>query len=89
MEAFLKGKLYSQVFEASEKYNHAQFLELDFVLKCTTAMNNLLKRIHDETIDWAKVDKEWCRLFSDLVRKEMSEASADEAATGTKDAKKA
>ena len=89
MEAFLKGKLYSQVFEASEKNNHAQFLELDFVLKCTTAANNLLKRIHTENIDWAKVDKEWCKTFADLVKKELAEASADEVATGTKETKKA
>jgi len=35
------------------------------------------------------VDKEWCKLFSDLVKREMAEASADEVATGTKEAKKA
>jgi len=89
MEAFLKGKIYSQIFEASEKYKHAQFLELDFVLRCTTAANNLLKRIQNESIDWAKVDKEWAKTFADLVKREMSEASADEIATGTKDTKKA
>jgi type IV secretory pathway ATPase VirB11/archaellum biosynthesis ATPase len=89
MEAFLKGKLYSQALDASEKYKHPQFLELDFVLKCTTALNNLLKRIHSESIDWAKVDKEWCRLFSELVKRELSEAAADVEATGEKVAKKA
>jgi type IV secretory pathway ATPase VirB11/archaellum biosynthesis ATPase len=89
MEAFLKGKLYSQVLEASEKYSHPQFLELDFVLRCTTALNNLLKRIHSESIDWAKVDKEWCRLFDGLVKRELAEAAADAEATGEKVAKKA
>ena len=89
MEAFLKGKLYSQVFEASEKHSHPQFLELDFVLRCTTALNNLLKRIHSEDIDWAKVDKEWCKLFSDLVKRELAEASEDLVKTGSKEARKA
>ncbi|MFA6907948.1 MAG: ATPase, T2SS/T4P/T4SS family [Candidatus Micrarchaeia archaeon] len=89
MEAFLKGKLYSQVYEASEKSKHPQFLELDFVLKCTTAANNLLKRVQKEGIDWAKVDKEWCKTFDALAKQELSEASADEEETGTKDAKKA
>ncbi|MCX6771284.1 MAG: ATPase, T2SS/T4P/T4SS family [Candidatus Micrarchaeota archaeon] len=86
MEAFLKGKLYSQIFDASEKYNHAQFLELDFVLKCTTAMNNMLRRVHSEGADWAKVDKEWSKMFDGLVKRELAEASADEVATGTKKA---
>jgi type IV secretory pathway ATPase VirB11/archaellum biosynthesis ATPase len=43
MEAFFKGKLYSQIKETSEKYDEPHFLELDFVLECTTAANNLLK----------------------------------------------
>ena len=59
------------------------------MLKCTTAANNLLKRVQNEAIDWAKVDKEWCKLFDGLVKKELSEASADEASTGTKETKKA
>jgi hypothetical protein len=89
MEAFLKGKFYSQAFEASEKYKHAQFLELDFVLKCTTAMNSMLKRVHGEGIDWAKVDKEWAKTFADLMKRELAEASADAEATGEKQPKKA
>jgi len=89
MEAFLKGKFYSQVLESSEKYNHPQFLELDFVLKCSTSMNNMLKRIHSETIDWAKVDKEWCKAFADLVKRELAEAASDVETTGEKVAKKA
>jgi len=88
MEAFLKGKFYSQVLEASEKYNHPQFLELDFVLRCSTAMNNMLKRIHSEDVDWAKADKEWARLFGDLVKRELAEASEDLVQTGAKEAKK-
>jgi hypothetical protein len=89
MEAFLKGKLYSQIFEAFEKYKHPQFLELDFVLKCTTAQNNLLKRIHSENIDWAKVDKEWSKVFADLMKRELAEASEDFAQTGSKEKKNA
>jgi type IV secretory pathway ATPase VirB11/archaellum biosynthesis ATPase len=87
MEAFLKGKLYSQIYEAYEKYSHPQFLELDFVLKCTTAQNNLLKRIHSENIDWAKVDKEWAKIFSELMKRELDEASDDLAQTGSKEKK--
>ena len=36
MEAFFKGKLYSQILEASQKSENPHMLELDFVLRCTT-----------------------------------------------------
>lgn len=81
MEAFLKGKLYSQIFEASEKHANPQLLELDFVIKCTTAMNNFLKKVHDENMDWGKIDKEWGTQFAALLEKELSEIHADRIAT--------
>jgi len=35
------------------------------------------------------VDKEWCKIFAELAKRELAEASEDIAATGEKSAKKA
>ncbi|VVB99298.1 Uncharacterised protein [uncultured archaeon] len=84
MEAFFKGKMYSQILDASNKYHHPQFLELDFVLACGTAANNMLKKFEEEaaTVNWAAIDREWMKIFAGLVEKELHEAQADAAVTG-------
>ncbi len=84
MEAFFKGKIYSQVFEASEKYGHPHFTELDFVLRCTTAANNMLKQMEAEEgkINWAKVDREWAKTGARLIGDELRESARDEKSAG-------
>jgi hypothetical protein len=83
MEAFFKGKTYSQILDASVQYRHPHFLELDFVLECSTAANNLLKRVEEEgEADWAAVDREWQKLFRGLVGKELKESAETAAETG-------
>ena len=79
MEAFFKGKVYSQIAAAATEYSHPHFLELDFVLRCTTAANNLLKELAPagEETNWAVVDKEWARAFSELVQIELSMSEED------------
>ena len=86
MEAFFKGKLYSQITEAAAKYNHPHFLELDFVLLCTTHANNLLKKVESQEghVDWSAVDKEWQKTFKSLVDLELADAATDEEKTGAK-----
>jgi hypothetical protein len=86
VEALFKGKIYSQILDASEQYHHEHFLELDFVLKCTTAANNLLKSIENAegNVDWADVDREWSRGFSALVKAELAGSQADAKKTGQK-----
>ncbi len=83
MEAFFKGKLYSMIFDAAEKNSHPHFLELDFVLKCTTAANNLLRQKEAAgNVDWASVDLEWKKEFSAMAERELKESALDDAATG-------
>jgi len=84
MEAFFKGKLYSQINEAAIKYKHQTFLELDFVLKCTTAANNMLKNIENDegNADWGAADREWQKTFKSFVRQELEETAADALKTG-------
>jgi hypothetical protein len=79
MEAFFKGKIYSQIYEAYKKYGHQPFLELDFVLKCTSSANNLLRQLippgHEP--NWKEIDNEWNRIFSELVKNELEQSRAD------------
>jgi hypothetical protein len=84
MEAFFKGKLYSQIKETSEKYDEPHFLELDFVLECTTAANNLLKTSEAQggEPDWAKIDRRWGAIFSEIVERELRESAKDAASSG-------
>ncbi len=86
MEAFFKGKLYSQIEEAAQKYSHPVFLELDFVLRCTTQANNLLKKVEGSAgkVDWGALDKEWQKIFKGLADTELAEAAVDEEKTGAK-----
>ncbi len=84
MEAFFKGKLYSQITEAGKKYSHPHFLELDFVLECTTQMNNMLKRLEagEGEVDWASADREWGKKFAQMVETELRESAADDESAG-------
>ncbi|MEM4633881.1 MAG: ATPase, T2SS/T4P/T4SS family [Candidatus Anstonellaceae archaeon] len=79
MEAFFKGKLYSQIYETYLKYSNPQFLELDFVLKCTKQANNLLKSLEAEEgeVDWAEADRQLQKIFSSLVKQEFEEMEMD------------
>jgi hypothetical protein len=79
MEAFFKGKMYSLIVETSAKAKTPRMAELDFVLKCSTQANNLLKREESkgETVNWAAIDREWQGIFAALVKSEL-EASGDE-----------
>ena len=88
MEAFFKGKLYSQISEAAQKNRHPHFLELDFVLECTTKANNMLKQLEADEgeLDWGSTDKAWQKIFASLVEKELLESAEDEEETKEKDA---
>lgn len=87
MEAFFKGKLYSQIYDASVKYSHPHFLELDFVLESTTAANNMLKAMEtDAEPDWGAIDRAWQKIFAGLVEKELRESAEDEEKTRSSEA---
>jgi len=75
MEAFFKGKIYSQIAELSQKTEEPRYLEVDFVLKCTNSGNNLLRKMHglDEDANWSAIDREWNRLFRAIAENESEE----------------
>lgn len=73
MQAVFKGKVYSQIYRAYEKYGYYELLEMDFVLKASSLANKLLKSLEDEegNIDYAVADREWALQFEQLLAEEI------------------
>ena len=73
MQAAFKGKVYSQIYRAFEKYGYYELLEMVFVLKSSSLANKLLKSIEDEegNVDYAAVDREWGTQFGHLLSEEI------------------
>lgn len=69
MQAFFKAKMYYDIYYYAEKLNDPQLLELDFVLKCNTAANDLLREMEDETgsVDYHKLAPVWEKRFRELL----------------------
>lgn len=77
LEAFFKGKIYSQILDASRKYDDKMLLEIDFVLKCLSLVSNMIKLADSKgEIDFAKIDLQWQKEFPLLVKKDIAERAA-------------
>jgi type IV secretory pathway ATPase VirB11/archaellum biosynthesis ATPase len=77
LESFMKGKVYSQVYRASEETKNKNLAEMGFVLKCNAALRKLMAETEKETgeIDYADLQKAWDPLFKNLVKKETQPAA--------------
>lgn len=73
MQAAFKGKVYSQIYRAFEKYGYYELIEMDFVLEVSSRANKLLKSLEDEegNIDYAKVDEEWGKIYPTLLEQNI------------------
>jgi hypothetical protein len=78
MQAFFKGKMYDDIYRASEDTGDKLLLELDFVLRCTTAANKLLASLEDEhgSIDFKDAQKQWDVMFKDLLKQDIADRKA-------------
>lgn len=85
MEAFFKGWLYDKIFESSQKLNDKELLGLDFVLKCTSAANILLREFEATagSANWDKMQSEMQKQYENILKVEL-----DERAGGAKPAPK-
>jgi type IV secretory pathway ATPase VirB11/archaellum biosynthesis ATPase len=74
LQAFWKGKMYDQIYKASQKLNDKLLLELDFVLKVNTAATRHLVSMESEQgdIDFGQAWEEWEPIFKDIVKSEIS-----------------
>ena len=73
LQAFWKGKMYYEIFKASEKLNDKLLLELDFVLKVNTAAGRLLVSMEQEQgeIDFGEAWEKWTPIFKDILKTEL------------------
>ncbi|MFH1285990.1 MAG: hypothetical protein ABIH99_05410, partial [Candidatus Micrarchaeota archaeon] len=78
LQAFFKGKIYSSILKASRETNNHSLLEIDFVLKCNSAANKLLKEKEKESgsIDYGEVEPEWQKRFKDILKEESANAAS-------------
>ena len=72
LQAFFKAKMYDDIYRLSEEYNDPQLLELDFVLKCNTVANSLLREMEDEegNIDYSKLMPTWNKEFERIFNED-------------------
>ncbi|MFH0884220.1 MAG: ATPase, T2SS/T4P/T4SS family [Candidatus Micrarchaeota archaeon] len=73
LQAFWKGKMYNDIFKASQQMNDKLLLELDFVLKVNTAAGRLLVSMEQEQgeIDFGEAWERWVPIFKEVLRTEL------------------
>ncbi len=73
LQAFFKGKMYDQIYRASEKEGDPLIRELDFVVTANTEVNRLLGEIENEngTVDFKRAQKEMDKLLIDLMKEDI------------------
>ncbi|MFA5105801.1 MAG: ATPase, T2SS/T4P/T4SS family [Candidatus Micrarchaeia archaeon] len=69
MLAFVKGKMYSEILRKSRELGDKDLMEVDFVIKCNAALNNLLRENEkaDGTVDFVQLQKLWSAKFVQIM----------------------
>ncbi len=73
MQAVFKGKVYSQIYRAFEKYGFYDLLEMDFVMQASSLANKVLKELEDAegNINYEAVDAMWGPAFEKMLAEEV------------------
>ena len=81
LEAFMKGKVYSQVYRSSVDLNNKNLAEMGFVLKCNASLRKLMvgKEKENGEIDWADLQKAWDIEYPNLLKEELRLTAAQQA----------
>jgi hypothetical protein len=74
LQAFFKGKVYYDIYKASEETNDKLLLELDFVVKANTVANKILSSLEKETgtVDFKDAVKRWDKEFKLALKEELA-----------------
>ena len=69
MQAFFKGRMYSQINRDADKLNNKSLREIDFVIKCSATANNILKakEKEDGTVDFKEAQRLWDESYKQLL----------------------
>jgi type IV secretory pathway ATPase VirB11/archaellum biosynthesis ATPase len=70
LQAFYKGKVFEDIYKVYRQTGERRFLEIDFVLKCNTAANDIMMDLEDENgqVDFAIAYEKWKKTLSSLVK---------------------
>jgi len=73
LQAFFKARMYSDIVKAAHDNALDSLMEMDFVLKCNTLANDLLRKHEDDTgnVDYGAIEAEWEPGFKALVDAEV------------------
>ncbi len=73
LQAFFKSKVFSDIYNASEKLNNSRLLEIDFVFGCNNTANGILRELETEngSVDFKVAQANWNIEFTKLLKKEM------------------
>jgi len=86
MQAFFKGKIYSDLARDAAALGKPQLAEIDVVLRCDSAANKLLKELEKEngSVDFKILEAEWANRYKELISSELKTGQArSESAAGS------
>ena len=73
LQAFFKGKIYSDLARDSVALSAPQLSQIDFMLLCDSAANKLLKDMESEngSVDYRALQAEWDRRYKEFLAREI------------------
>jgi type IV secretory pathway ATPase VirB11/archaellum biosynthesis ATPase len=76
LQSFFKGKMFNDIYAASEELGNKHLLEIDFVFKSNNAANRLLQELESENgeVDFKVAQQKWKEEFVSLLKAEAEEA---------------
>lgn len=79
LQAFFKGKVFSNVYNASQELKNNQLLEIEFVLKANNTANKILQKLENENgeVDFKTADEEWNAEFVKILKAETEVGKKD------------
>jgi len=74
LQAFYKGKVFFDIYKASQRTEIEELLQLDFFLAANTLANRILLKYEDKEgiVDFVKAEEEWNSRFPELLAKEVA-----------------
>jgi type IV secretory pathway ATPase VirB11/archaellum biosynthesis ATPase len=91
LQAFLKGKMYDQIYRASLKEGDPLIRELDFVVTANTEVNRMLGDIETEngTVEYKRAQKEMDKLVTGLMKEDIRKRALRASSSAPSPTKKA
>ncbi|MFH1447772.1 MAG: ATPase, T2SS/T4P/T4SS family [Candidatus Micrarchaeota archaeon] len=81
MQAFFKGKVYSSITRDSNALSMPELMDIDFVLRCDSAANKLLKELEREngSVDYKALAPIWEKRYKEILKSEIGSGKTQQA----------